>query len=127
MIPGSSRATTTIRRTSSSCTPTHGRRSPAIDGLPAPTAAPDTTREASESSGGSSFAAGPYFTPHVTPVAGLRAALGPSVAVDDARGCHHSDPADAEIVDAVVLASEADVAIVFVGAKSGIGAGLHRR
>lgn len=93
---------------------------PPIEGLPAPTASPDPPLETSEPGSGSSFAAGPYFTPHVTPLAGLRAALGSDVTVDYARGCHDSDPADTEIDDAVLLATAADVAIVFVGAKSGL-------
>jgi beta-glucosidase len=42
------------------------------------------------------------------------------VTVEYARGCHDSDPADTEIDDAVVLATAADVTIVFVGAKSGL-------
>ena len=73
-----------------------------------------------ESDGGSSFAPGPYFTPHVTPLAGLRAALGQHVTVGYARGCHDSDPTDEAIGEAVELATAADVAIVFVGAKSGL-------
>jgi beta-glucosidase len=93
---------------------------PGIDGLPTPTATSEPARATAEPVTGSSIAAGPYFTPHVTPLAGLRAALGPDVTVEYAHGCHDSDPVDEEIGDAVELAKAADVAIVFVGAKSGL-------
>jgi beta-glucosidase len=93
---------------------------PAIEGLPAPTTAPERDRAIADPDAGSSFRPGPYSTPHVTPLAGLRAALGRHVTVGYARGCHHSDPADEGISEAVELATAADVAIVFVGAKSGL-------
>jgi beta-glucosidase len=69
---------------------------------------------------GGSFKPGPHFTPHVSPLAGLRAALGEDVSVTYARGCHDSDPADHAFDAAVQAASAAEVAIVFVGAKSGL-------
>ena len=93
---------------------------PAIDGLPTPTASAEPDGAAAASDGGSAFPAGPYFTPHVTPLAGLRGALGSEVAVEYARGCHDSDPTDVGIGDAVALAAAADVAIVLVGARSGL-------
>jgi beta-glucosidase len=82
-----------------------------IEGLPAPT---------NDVAGQSSFAAGPFFTPHVTPLQGLRDALGASTTIDHVRGCHDSDAGDEEIAAAVALASNADLAIVFVGARSGL-------
>jgi len=69
---------------------------------------------------GGAFQAGPHYTVHVTPLAGIRSVLGDDVSVKFVRGCHDSDPADQEIEDAVRLARDADVAIVFVGAKSGL-------
>jgi beta-glucosidase len=93
---------------------------PGLDGLPTPARDRDAAQEAAPRSAASSFAAGPYFTPHVTPLAGLRGALGPDVEVEHVRGCHDSDPTDEEIGAAVELATAADVAIVFVGAKSGL-------
>jgi beta-glucosidase len=69
---------------------------------------------------GGSFQPGPHFTPHVSPLDGLRAALGGGASVTHVRGCHHSDPDDREFDTAVAVAAAADVAIVFVGAKSGL-------
>lgn len=36
---------------------------------------------------GGAFAAGPHYTPHVTPLAGLRAALGAGAEITYAKGC----------------------------------------
>jgi beta-glucosidase len=63
----------------------------------------------------------PIYTEHVTPLAGLRAAL-PGVEVDHARGCDVADPDDAELDEAAALAAEADVAVVCVGGRSGLTA-----
>ncbi len=71
-------------------------------------------------SDGGSFQPGPHFTRHVTPLAGLREALGGDVAVSFERGCHDSDPDDRDFEAAVEAARHADVALVFVGAKSGL-------
>jgi beta-glucosidase-like glycosyl hydrolase len=73
-------------------------------------------------SGGSAFQPGPHFTPHVTPLEGLRTALGRDVNVVFAQGCHPSDPTDETIDDAAMVAASADVALVFLGAKSGLTA-----
>ncbi len=91
-----------------------------LDGLPTPAGPRDAARESAGLSGASSFAAGPYFGRHVTPLAGLRAALGPEVTVRHVRGCHDSDPDDEQILDAVELATASDCAVLFVGAKSGL-------
>ena len=65
-------------------------------------------------------APGPYYTPHVTPLAGLRAILGDEVAMSYAKGCevlgHDRSGFDA----AVAAAGAADVAVVVVAGKSGI-------
>jgi len=69
---------------------------------------------------GGSFRPGPHFTPHVTPLDGLRAALGPSVEIEHVRGCHVSDPDDVDLPAATGAARRADVAVVCVGGHSGL-------
>jgi beta-glucosidase len=68
---------------------------------------------------GGVFAAGPHFTPHVTPLDGIRAAL-PHAEVHHARGCHVSDPDDRDFAPAVDAARRSAVAVVCVGGKSGL-------
>jgi beta-glucosidase len=68
---------------------------------------------------GGSFQPGPYFTNHITPLEGLRAAL-PGVDVLYARGCHVSDPGDNDVSGAVEVARGADVAVICVGGSSGL-------
>lgn len=68
---------------------------------------------------GSAFAAGPYYTPHVTPLAGLRSALGDERVVH-VRGCDEAGDDRSGIPAAVAAATAADVAVVFVGARSGL-------
>ncbi|HWS47541.1 MAG TPA: glycoside hydrolase family 3 C-terminal domain-containing protein, partial [Acidimicrobiia bacterium] len=63
------------------------------------------------------FAAGPYYPPSVTPLAGIRA-MARDVAY--AKGCGiRSERADG-IADAVAAARSADVAVCFVGGRSGL-------
>lgn len=64
------------------------------------------------------YAPGPHFTPHVTPLAALRRALGDAV-VEYARGCGILD-GRSEIAAAVDAARRADVAVAVVGGKSGL-------
>jgi beta-glucosidase len=71
---------------------------------------------------GGAFAAGPYFTPHITPLAGLRAALGADVEVGYARGCEVLGDDRSGFAEAVAAAQAAEVAVVVVAGKSG----LHR-
>ncbi len=71
---------------------------------------------------GGAYAPGPYFTPHVTPLAGLRVALGEDVEVTYARGCDIFGDDRSGFEAAVRAAHAADVAVVVVGGKSG----LHR-
>ena len=60
------------------------------------------------------------YTDHVTPAAGLRAAF-PNASVTVHRGCPHDGAADdAEMAGAVVAAAASEVAVVFVGARSGM-------
>jgi beta-glucosidase len=71
---------------------------------------------------GGAYAPGPHFTPHVTPLAGLRAALGGQVEIHYAKGCEVLGDDRSGFADAVAAARAAEVAIVLVAGKSG----LHR-
>ena len=71
---------------------------------------------------GGVFDAGALFTPHVTPLAGIRDAVRPRTRVNYARGCDVRDPDPSGIAEAVTAARDAEVAIV-CGARGG----LHRR
>jgi beta-glucosidase len=81
-------------------------------------AADDATGGALPEAGGA-FAPGPYFTPHVTPLEGVRAAA-PDAEVVHARGCDLVGDDTHGLLDAIEAAREADVAIVFVGGRSGL-------
>lgn len=70
---------------------------------------------------GGVYAPGPYFTPHITPLAGLRAALGDE-AVTYAKGCDVLGDDRSGFDAAVAVARAADVAVVVAAGKSG----LHR-
>lgn len=67
-----------------------------------------------------SYAPGPYFTPHVTPLAGLRAALGEGVEIRYAKGCEVMGNDLSGFVDAVQAARDADLAVVVVAERSGL-------
>ena len=68
---------------------------------------------------GGTFSPGPHFTPHVTPLAGVRAAL-PGAEIIHAPGCADAGDDTSGFADAVEAAASADVAIVCVGARSGL-------
>ena len=68
---------------------------------------------------GGTFSPGPHFTPHVTPLEGLRAAL-PNSEIIHAVGCSDAGDDVSGIDEAVAAAASADVAIVCVGARSGL-------
>ncbi len=65
-----------------------------------------------------SLRAGPYFTPHVTPLAALRAVYGRRVVYE--HGCAVTGTDTAGIDAAVTAATAAAVAIVFLGGESGL-------
>src|SRR5438270_11035457 len=67
-----------------------------------------------------SYAPGPYFTPHITPLAGLRAALGNDVEVRYAKGCEVLGDDRSGFAEAMQVARNADVAVVVVAGRSGI-------
>ncbi len=68
---------------------------------------------------GGAFEPGPHFVPYVTPLEGLRALL-PDVEVTYAKGCEISGVDGSGIAEAAATADRADVAVVFVGGRSGL-------
>jgi len=66
------------------------------------------------------YAPGPFYTPHITPLQGLRAALGAAVTIRHAPGCSVLGDDRAGFDDAVAAAQEAELAIVVVAGKSGL-------
>ncbi|MGH9107318.1 MAG: glycoside hydrolase family 3 N-terminal domain-containing protein [Acidimicrobiales bacterium] len=71
-------------------------------------------------SGKAALQPGRYYTEHITPLRGLREALGPSVEVAYQKGCEVQGGDRSGIPAAVAAAKGADVAIVFVGGRSGL-------
>ncbi len=71
-------------------------------------------------SGKGALRPGNYYTEHVTPLAGLRAALGPRVEVAYEKGCELLGDDRAGFPAAVAAAKRADVAIVVLGGRSGL-------
>src|SRR5260370_1820247 len=69
---------------------------------------------------GGSCAPGPFFTPHVTPLAGLRAALGNDVEVRYAKGCEVLGDDRSGFAEAMQVTRDADVAVVVVAGRSGL-------
>jgi len=69
---------------------------------------------------GGAYAAGPYFTPHVTPLAGLRAALGEGVEIRYVTGCGVLGADRSGFAEAVQAARDAEVTVVVVAGKSGL-------
>jgi len=66
------------------------------------------------------YAPGPYFTPHITPLAGLRAALGQEVEFRYAKGCDVLGDDRSGFEEALQAVSGAEIAIVVVAGKSGL-------
>src|SRR5439155_15347635 len=69
---------------------------------------------------GGAFPPGPYYTDHVTPLAGIRAGLDGSASVVYERGCDVSGDDRSRLGAAVSAASDADIAIVIVAGRSGL-------
>jgi beta-glucosidase len=63
---------------------------------------------------------GPYYTRHVTPLAGIRALAGSDTEVVHARGCPVTGTDEHGLAAAAELARGADVAIVVVAGRSGM-------
>jgi len=66
------------------------------------------------------FEAGPFFPPTVTPLEGIRAAVSASTQITYARGCGILSDDESGIEEAVGAARDADVALLFVGGRSGL-------
>lgn len=69
------------------------------------------------------FAPGPYYTPHITPLAGLRAILGDSVEIEYQPGCDVTGDDRSGFAAAVRVAGWADTAVVVLAGKSGLHSG----
>ncbi|HCF84185.1 MAG TPA: beta-glucosidase, partial [Ktedonobacter sp.] len=67
-----------------------------------------------------SYAPGPYYTPHITPLVGLRAALGNEVEVGYSKGCEVMGDDRSGFVEAIQVTCDADVAVVVVAGRSGL-------
>jgi len=66
------------------------------------------------------FAPGPYYRPMVSPLEGIRSAVGPSTRLRAARGCDISGDDASELPAAIEAARASEVAIVCVGGRSGL-------
>ena len=66
------------------------------------------------------YAPAPYYTPHVTPLAGLHAALGENVEVRYAKGCDVQGNDRSGFAEAVQVARDAELAVVVVAGRSGL-------
>jgi beta-glucosidase len=71
-------------------------------------------------SGKGALKPGEYYTEHVTPLAGLRAALGARAEVTYEKGCELLGEDRAGFSAAVAAAARADVAVVVLGGRSGL-------
>ena len=71
-------------------------------------------------SGKGALKPGEYYTEHVTPLAGLRAALGARAEVTYEKGCELLGEDRVGFPAAVAAAARADVAVVVVGGRSGL-------
>jgi len=71
-------------------------------------------------SGEGALKPGAYYTEHVTPLAGLRAALGARAKVTYEKGCELVGDDRAGFPEAVAAAALADVAVVVLGGRSGL-------
>lgn len=72
------------------------------------------------SSGESRLAGGLFFPPTVTPLEGLRELLGPAADIRHVRGCDVVGGDDSGIPAAAAAARDAEVALLFVGGRSGL-------
>ncbi|HXL94342.1 MAG TPA: glycoside hydrolase family 3 N-terminal domain-containing protein [Streptosporangiaceae bacterium] len=69
---------------------------------------------------GGAFSPGPYYTRHVTPLAGLTAAAPAGTTIRYAPGCQVSGDDRTGFTAAVAAAEQADVAIMFLAGRSGL-------
>ena len=71
-------------------------------------------------SGKGALQPGEYYTEHITPLRGLREAVGTGVEVAYEKGCEVVGDDRSGISDAVLAATGSDVAVVVVGGRSGL-------
>jgi beta-glucosidase len=72
-------------------------------------------------SGRGAFQPGAFYTPHVTPLAAIKAAIREPRELRYEKGCELTGPGDAQMREkAVDAARNSDVAIVFLGERSGL-------
>ncbi|HTW97595.1 MAG TPA: glycoside hydrolase family 3 C-terminal domain-containing protein, partial [Acidimicrobiales bacterium] len=64
---------------------------------------------------------GPFYTRHVTPLEGIRACAGAETEVVSVAGCAVTGSDESGIAEAAALAAGADVAVVVVAGRSGLG------
>jgi beta-glucosidase len=69
---------------------------------------------------GGAFAPGPHFVPHVTPLEAIRVMAPAGAMVVHVRGCDVTAPDPSGIAAAAEAARSAEVAVVFVGGRSGL-------
>jgi len=91
---------------------------PVLEGEPEPTVGFSGLMQLPSGTG--AFKPGPYYTDHVTPLRGLRDALGPASAIMHERGCDLTGDDRSGFPAAVAAAAAADVAVLFLGGRSGL-------
>jgi beta-glucosidase len=69
---------------------------------------------------GGQWQPGPYFTPHITPLEGIRKVAGPNTEVVHATGCAVVGSEETDLDGAARLAADADVAVVILAERSGL-------
>jgi beta-glucosidase len=82
--------------------------------------APRTDDNANLPRAGGAYAPGAYFTPHVTPLAGLKAAIGDKTEISYAKGGEVLGDDRSGFESAVQIARNAEVVIMVVAGKSGL-------
>jgi beta-glucosidase len=95
------------------------------DGIPGTNRDRDTAPVGGEQylpSGAGAFEPGPHYTPHITPLQALRAVL-PDAEIVHVTGCEVSGEDGSGIELAAAAAAAAEVALVFVGGRSGLSPG----
>jgi len=85
----------------------------------APKNQPAATETLTPQSGGR-YRPGPYYTPHITPLAGLRIALGSSAEIIYAKGCDVLGNDRSGFAEAIQAARSAEVTIAVVAGRSGL-------
>ncbi len=98
-----------------------GSSAPVMEAAPDARNADDVTRAITSSRRRSDLS--DRFPRMVTPLEGLRAALGPDVEIQTARGCNAFDDDRSGFAEAIAVARWADAVVLCVGGKSGLSKG----